>query len=89
MERRNYLFSGRVQNVGFRYVLCKLCEQRGLTGWVRNLVSGEVEAYIQGDVGLICGVFTALKEDDYIRIDKMRYDVVPVCEHEISFEIKF
>lgn len=37
---------GRVQGVGFRFFI--LGKARGVTGWVRNLPSGDVEVHIQG-----------------------------------------
>jgi acylphosphatase len=40
--------SGMVQGVGFRYSASKEARRRGLVGWVRNLDSGEVEAWIEG-----------------------------------------
>jgi len=39
---------GRVQGVGFRYMAAAEARGRGLTGWVRNLDSGGVEALFQG-----------------------------------------
>jgi acylphosphatase len=39
---------GRVQGVGFRYATADEARQRGLTGWVRNLDSGGVEAVFEG-----------------------------------------
>lgn len=40
---------GRVQGVGFRYHTKKEAQKLGLSGWVRNLRSGEVELVAEGD----------------------------------------
>lgn len=40
---------GRVQRVGFRYFVKSHAQRLGLTGWVRNLPDGSVEATLQGD----------------------------------------
>jgi acylphosphatase len=42
------LISGQVQGVGFRDALQREAERLGLRGWVRNRLSGEVEALVQG-----------------------------------------
>jgi acylphosphatase len=39
---------GRVQGVGFRYWTADEARRRHLTGWVRNLDSGAVEAVFEG-----------------------------------------
>lgn len=48
LERLHVLIRGRVQGVGFRYATCGMAREEGLTGWVRNLPSGDVEAEFQG-----------------------------------------
>lgn len=43
------IVSGRVQGVGYRAWTAGNARQHGLTGWVRNLRTGEVEAVLHGD----------------------------------------
>ena len=47
---------GRVQGVGFRYLMVEVATARGVTGWVRNRRDATVEAFVQGDVAAVDGV---------------------------------
>ena len=48
MERARVRISGRVQGVFFRDSARKEAEGLGLTGWVKNLPDGRVEALFEG-----------------------------------------
>ncbi len=49
MKRLHVFVSGRVQGVFFRSNTRKKALELGLTGWVRNLMDGRVEAVFEGD----------------------------------------
>ena len=53
MVRYRVLISGRVQGVFFRDTCRRLAEQHGVTGWVRNLPDGRVEALAEGDADAV------------------------------------
>ena len=48
--KKHIIISGKVQGVGFRYWLYKAAIQKKIDGWVKNKISGEVEALLIGDV---------------------------------------
>lgn len=48
-ECRMYRVSGRVQGVGFRWFAWDAATREGLSGFVRNLPDGSVEAVVEGD----------------------------------------
>jgi len=47
--RAHVWISGRVQGVFFRAHTKEVAEKLGLTGWVRNLPDGRVEAVFEGE----------------------------------------
>jgi len=50
VKARAHIFvSGRVQGVFFRTETVEFAERLDLTGWVRNLSDGRVEAIFEGD----------------------------------------
>ncbi|MEU9499512.1 acylphosphatase [Streptomyces sp. NPDC048196] len=49
MIRRRVVVSGTVQGVFFRDTCRRTAEARGVSGWVRNVRDGSVEAVFEGD----------------------------------------
>ena len=47
-ERREVIFSGRVQGVGVRYMTRQIAERFAVTGFVRNLPDGDVQLVAEG-----------------------------------------
>ena len=47
--KKHIVITGKVQGVGFRYWLYKAAIQRNVDGWVKNKISGEVEALLIGN----------------------------------------
>ena len=47
------IVSGLVQGVGFRYYIYRRAQSMRLTGYVKNLPSGQVEIIASGEKGLI------------------------------------
>jgi acylphosphatase len=51
MKRVSVIAGGIVQGVCFRYYAQRKAEELGLTGWVRNISDGRIEAVIEGEDG--------------------------------------
>ncbi len=53
MKTFHYIVKGRVQGVSFRYYTQRAAYRLGVTGTVKNLFSGDVEVYAQGEQEVI------------------------------------
>ncbi len=58
---RRFYVSGRVQGVGFRYYVHDVARREGVTGYVRNLPDGRVEALVEGDFEAVTRVERAVR----------------------------
>jgi len=77
-KTRAHLFiSGIVQGVFFRHYTFEQAHQLGLTGWVRNLPSGQVETILEGPKG---------KVDEMIKWCRHGPDSAKVTNIDIKWE---
>lgn len=58
---RRYGVTGRVQGVGFRYFVQEAADREGVTGYVRNLPDGSLEAYVEGEADAVIRVERAIR----------------------------
>jgi acylphosphatase len=58
---RRFVISGRVQGVGFRWFVRDAAVREGVTGWVRNLPDGRVEALVEGNAEAVTRVERLLR----------------------------
>ena len=90
MEQLHVVISGLVQGVGFRYGARRTALSLGLTGWVRNRLSGEVELVAQGAAEKIETLWQWLQTGPPgARVDKIeRLACDPAPESYSTFEIR-
>ena len=89
LARAHVRLAGRVQGVGFRYTAANEARRRHLTGWVRNLDSGGVEAVFEGPRASVEDVLRWCTDGPpgaYVRDMQVAWDEPP--EHFASFEIR-
>ena len=85
---RRFLVSGRVTGVGFRYFTRDAARREGLTGVVRNLSDGQVEAIAEGDAESLTRFEMALRRGPArARVEQVEVDAVPVAGHYLGFTI--
>ena len=76
--RKHIIFHGTVQGVGFRYTAYYAAQSVGVTGWVRNLYDGTVEAEAEGTQADIDMMIDAIKRGRFIEIDSMDISEIPL-----------
>lgn len=86
--RQHFVFTGRVQGVGFRYRVSYLARHYGVTGWVRNNYDGSVEAEMQGREEELDMIIQKLQQDTYIRIDWIVRDRMELETEERGFSVR-
>ena len=59
--RREFVFHGQVQGVGFRWTTASLAEAEDLAGWVRNEPDGTVRMVVEGAVSAIEGLLVSIE----------------------------
>ena len=84
MERRKYLFKGRVQGVGFRFRCFSIANELKLTGFVKNEYDGSVSMEVQVE-----RMIEKLYQQPFIEIEQIHYHLLNIKEHEKSFEIRY
>ena len=82
MERRKYLFKGRVQGVGFRFRCFSIANELKLTGFVKNEYDGSVSMEVER-------MIEKLYQQPFIEIEQIHYHLLNIKENEKSFEIRY
>jgi acylphosphatase len=85
---RRFLVSGRVTGVGFRYFAQDVAQREGLTGVVRNLPDGRVEALAEGDAEALTRFEIALRRGPArARVEDVEIDALPISGRYLGFAI--
>ncbi len=89
-KARVHIFvSGRVQGVFFRENTRKRAKKLGITGWVRNLPDGRVEAVFEGEKSKVEELINRTKKGSLIaRVDELKVMPEEYKEEFDNFEIK-
>ena len=87
--KKRLLISGKVQGVGFRHWLYVKATEKNVHGWVKNKITGEVEALLIGNdndvntlikqcsIGPSSSIIAQIKIQDYQQdYSKKSFDIV-------------
>ena len=78
---RRLIIQGRVQGVGFRWSLNSEANRLGLSGWVRNLHNGDVEALVFGAAEAVDQLTAwAHRGPSSARVDRVLFNDEPNAE---------
>ena len=69
LARREVLYQGRVQGVGFRYTTVRLASRFAVSGYVQNLHDGRVKLVVEGQAAEIEAFLMAVAEHFAAHID--------------------
>ena len=85
---RHYFISGKVQQVYFRQSTLAEAEKNGITGWVRNLPDGRVEAIAYGQQSALEKFEAWLNVGPKMaRVDNVSHRPVDACDVPVSFTL--
>ena len=87
--RAHVIFRGRVQGVFFRANTCSKARELGVSGWVRNLIDGTVEALFEGEKESVEKVIEWCANDQpYAKVSDMDVDWEDYRGEFTSFEVR-
>ena len=89
MIRKRYLFTGKVQHVGFRWRARKAANLFGCSGWCRNNQDGSVTMELQGARAKTELVILAIRTGNRIRIDHTEVTTLPLIPDEQGFRSEY
>lgn len=83
------IISGLVQGVGYRYFIYRQANSLGLTGYTRNLPTGQVEIITLGEKGLIDDLVRAARVGpSYASVSDVQLEEIELPESFNKFEIR-
>ena len=89
LVRKEMIFHGEVQAVGFRFTASQAAKMYGCTGWCRNEYDGTVIVEIQGTEQEIAAVVDTIKSRSHIVVDWIDTRELPVDPDERRFGVKY
>lgn len=89
MIARKYFISGMVQGVGFRFFTQRVAARHQVSGYVKNLPDGRVEAFVQGSSKAVAAFHEDITAGPrYSRVEEIEEIVLDPDKHYSTFRIE-
>jgi acylphosphatase len=89
-KRARVWISGRVQGVFFRAFTRDTAVREGITGWVRNLADGRVEALLEGDAERVDRMIEwCYQGSPGSRVENVQVQEEPFQNEFLTFDIRY
>ncbi len=88
MKSVQFVFTGRVQGVGFRAATERIASRFDVAGWVRNEPGGDVTCVAQGEPAEIERFLAAVQDVMRAHIEDVLREPAPVDPGLHTFEIR-
>jgi len=89
VESCHIIFKGRVQGVGFRYTVMDIARTYPVRGFVRNLITGDVEVKVEGEKKIIEDFIKSIEKEMKRYIRKSEIDWGEYSGEFSKFEVRF
>ncbi|KAB2640886.1 MAG: acylphosphatase [Verrucomicrobia bacterium] len=89
MIAKRVIFTGHVQNVGFRYTVKDLARAFDVCGWVKNLPDGTVELQATGEPAEVNAFIKEIAEESNVahHIKSHMAETIPLLDNTAGFRI--
>ncbi|MEW6557647.1 MAG: acylphosphatase [Elusimicrobiota bacterium] len=91
MFQYHIIVQGEVQGIGYRYFVIREAKQLKITGWVRNLLNGDVEIMAEGENETLDIFANTLKTKHfYARVENLKISKTEIAKNNFAdFNITF
>ena len=90
MKTVHVIIAGKVQGVFFRDYTLQKAQELGVSGWVRNLPNGSVEAVISGRTDLVDGMIAWFYSGSPLSlVTDVELDEVQPTQPHVDFKIRY
>lgn len=88
-QRRQVIYSGHVQGVGFRFTTHSISQGHDVAGYVKNLPDGSVEVLVEGSEKQIDAFLAEVETRLSSNIHQVKCDRRPATDEFANFDIRY